>query len=453
MSHSRKDLDEFLRRVGTKTSEVADPAANFTPAQSLQSLAEGMRRRGIALEPEEETGPTSESTEVVAEEVSESAAGKLTLPEGIVDWDTTVAESLVSITPPIDEPPLAPPEPPPVIVAPVISKPAPDPVVIATPVIEELPPAPEVSEREQRLRSDMFKVAEAAGAFSPTRNRLLEDLREDDMAGSRQHVCTPMRYFETHGYLTGDVLDYGCGRDPHDFAKYDPTYNESTQVFFRRWRTVTCNYVADTLLHESQRTSLMLALRGLVSNGGQALLSVRRTDADLSEAHSQQRPDMTQNQWTEFLGKFWNVRLLESKGFWSWRLWHPESLVESAQVSAPPTSQPITVGPIIINVPERDVTVNNTVEASEIVIPEIKIPVEVQIDSPIQVDIPPQPPAQVKFEEGALKVDVHAPPSQAKRVVIQKDSRGVVTGKLEPIAEEAEEPPLHPEVARALRGE
>ena len=92
----------------------------------------------------------------------------------------------------------------------------------------------------------------------------------------RNRMSTPMRYYQNHGYLTGDVLDYGCGRDVHNFARYDPAWHPATHVLERTYETVTCNYVLNVLETILQRTELLDTLRDLISDGGHGLIAIYR---------------------------------------------------------------------------------------------------------------------------------------------------------------------------------
>lgn len=257
------------------------------------------------------------------------------------------------------------------------------------------------------LHGDAWKVAEAIHAFGGG-GHLDAQLLEDGSA--RQHVCRPMRFFETRGLLSGSVLDYGSGRDPHDLPRYDPVYHRDQTVLGRRWRTIVCSYVLDAVLTESHREMLMLALRGLVARGGSALVSVRNeagVGADLPCVHQ------TPEEWETFIGRYWlHERVQDTRDFTAWRLTLPKALVEGDQGDAQPMPT-INVGPIVVHLPEGMVTVQ---------------PAKVEV--PVTVHPTPAP----QFEAGAFQFDVNlqVPGAKGQKFTMQKDARGAWVGEVQP---------------------
>lgn len=231
----------------------------------------------------------------------------------------------------------------------------------------------------------------------------------------------PVRAVESFGYLDGSVLIYGPGGD-HDFAEFDPDADlteDCLSYVQRRWDTVLCCELDGA--EEPDRISTLLAARGLLRPGGQVLLALRQS-SNLGE-------------WKSLAGKLFRCERLPAKGFGLLRLRPAESFSEQEQIDEARTQHPpiqlppINVGPVILQLPER----------------------EVQITAPIHVNMPELPAPQVNIAAGAIQVDVHTPPPVKKRVVMSKDPFGKITGELEVVEDRPTQTPEFPSMDEILR--
>jgi len=170
-------------------------------------------------------------------------------------------------------------------------------------------------------------IREEVAPLSADERRDLMLLSGSNTAKARDSLSAPMRFYSEAGLLKGEVLDFGCGKDPHAFARYDPAHDPDPAPLQRTWDTVTCNYVLNVLPLEGLRTNVMLSLRALVAEGGQALVSVwqRSPEAETFRTSRGYQCGWSREDWETFLGKFWTAERLKAPGdVWSWRLTHPE---------------------------------------------------------------------------------------------------------------------------------
>lgn len=171
--------------------------------------------------------------------------------------------------------------------------------------------SPELPTRKQR-RSKLTSEIEQ---LKPEAVAELEKLSGYRTSPDRKKPSDPLRNYIERGYMKGpDILDYGCGRDHHNFARYDPAYfSDDMSVFDKRYDTVMNNYVLNVLPLVGIRVAVVLAIRGLVKPDGQALISVLREGGIQTAWRS--------DTWQAFLEDLWpNVeRLKVVGGFWAWR--------------------------------------------------------------------------------------------------------------------------------------
>jgi hypothetical protein len=232
---------------------------------------------------------------------------------------------------------------------------------------------------------------------------------------------TPVKIFESFGYLDGSILDFG-GAEEHAFAKFD---GQDADVLGRKWKTVVCGTLAEQA--PATRVQALLALRGLLRRDGKALIALP--------------VGQSVEEWEPVLSKVFSVKRLQVKGAVAWQATPTKEFSEQDQPEqpllpapvAPPTINlpPINLGPVVIKIPER----------------------QVQVVAPINFSVPEQAPPQVNIAAGAVKVDVHTPPTpppQKKRVVMHKDPSGRMTGELEVVEDQPKAIPEFPTVEEIL---
>ena len=283
---------------------------------------------------------------------------------------------------------------------------------------EDLPQElPEVQVKEEVTP----EPAKAAGSESAE-----VDLAEPATTVETRATWLPVRLFESFGHFEGSILDFG-GTENHDYARHDlVTEDQDHTILNRRWKTIVCGTLAEQT--KPQRTSTLLALRGLLRRDGKALVAI---------PVGQQVED-----WEPLFERFFSIKRLPVRGAVAWQLTPTSEFTEQdAPVvpvnlpgSSPPIQlPPINIGPVILKIPERQV--------------------QVQVQAPITFNVPEQAPPQVNIAAGAVKVDVHAPLPAApvkKRVTMKKDVNGLVTGELEVVEDESPKRPEFPDMAELL---
>jgi hypothetical protein len=175
---------------------------------------------------------------------------------------------------------------------------------------------------------ELDEAREEAAPITDDERRELMLLSGANTAKARDSASKPMRFYGEAGLLVGEVLDFGCGKDPHDFARYDPAHHPDASALNKQWDTVTCNYVLNVLPLEGLRTNVMLSLRSLVRADGHALVSVwqRSPDAETFRTSRGYQCGWSKEEWAAFLGKFWTVEELPAGAdVWAWELTHPAS--------------------------------------------------------------------------------------------------------------------------------
>ena len=136
-------------------------------------------------------------------------------------------------------------------------------------------------------------------------------------------ISEPMQWFEKNGLLVGDVIDYGAGNDPHEYAHFDPVLHPTYDLLNRQWDVITCNYVLHIIPFEHNRIELLLCLRGLLRPGGYILVTTIDVYGEevITESgyHCGWKPD----EWQELFGQFFMAERLKSP-MWSWQLFREE---------------------------------------------------------------------------------------------------------------------------------
>jgi hypothetical protein len=95
-------------------------------------------------------------------------------------------------------------------------------------------------------------------------------------AMNRKALSAPMVFLQEKEYLTGDCLDYGCGKG-YDakvlgIDSFDPFYKPEKPG--KLYNTITCNYVFNVLEPEKVDET-MIAIQALLKDEGIAFISVR----------------------------------------------------------------------------------------------------------------------------------------------------------------------------------
>ena len=161
----------------------------------------------------------------------------------------------------------------------------------------------------------------AAEGFSDEALEALQLLAGYGTAIDRDRPSLPMRWYKRHGLLKGAVLDYGCGRDKHQYGRFDPAYHPDYDLLLQRWDVVTCNFVLNVIPLEHNRHELSLAIRSLLAGSqGKALFAVWQKEEEDTESVHGYQCGWDADQWERFFAFHWSaVERLGAAGFGGWR--------------------------------------------------------------------------------------------------------------------------------------
>ncbi len=127
-------------------------------------------------------------------------------------------------------------------------------------------------------------------AAVPDEDDDLEDSDEDPaiMFGggtSMSRGSVPLKFWKDQGLIKGDkVLDFGCGKDVHDFARFDPfAGHNNVEHLTATWDTVVCNYVLNTQPSDHLIQLIAAMLARMTKRGGHCLIAVRNLKATAEE--------------------------------------------------------------------------------------------------------------------------------------------------------------------------
>ncbi len=117
--------------------------------------------------------------------------------------------------------------------------------------------------------NDMDRIRNKCGAGRENKAHLT--------AITRKTLSLPTAWLLEQGRITGEALDYGCGRGyDADFLgmdKYDPHY--APEMPTAQYDTVICNYVLNVIPEELDRIDVVNRIRHYLKPGGVAYISVR----------------------------------------------------------------------------------------------------------------------------------------------------------------------------------
>jgi len=170
------------------------------------------------------------------------------------------------------------------------------------------------------------KRMQEAAASSPPREELIltpmpvsEELHlyGGATALSRAHSggSRPLNYWRAAGFLEGDVLDFGSGKDLHEFAKYDPVFYPDIAPLRREYDVILCSYVLNVQPSDHLIDLICLGLRGILRPAG-ILLAAVVTDSNLSGTDACGRQHAKDaSEWEALLGRWFDVHRESAAGF------------------------------------------------------------------------------------------------------------------------------------------
>lgn len=95
----------------------------------------------------------------------------------------------------------------------------------------------------------------------------------------RTRVSAPVHHLLSKNLISGNVLDYGCGRgfdaDFYGWDAFDPYWRPGTILHPNTYNTIVCSYVINVLRKKSEAVILGV-IRSLLTKTGVAYITVRR---------------------------------------------------------------------------------------------------------------------------------------------------------------------------------
>lgn len=138
---------------------------------------------------------------------------------------------------------------------------------------------------------------------------------------SRRRLSAPMRLWKARGWLKGDVLDFGCGRDPIDgVARYDAFVRPDPKPLLRTWDVVTCNYVLNVQPSDHLVVQIALLLGKLITPDGVILLATISDRSSGWSAACGGRPFKTRGEWEALLNPVLRLERVSGPSFFAWRV-------------------------------------------------------------------------------------------------------------------------------------
>lgn len=146
----------------------------------------------------------------------------------------------------------------------------------------------QVNQNEKIKGTDIEKLSELSGYKT---------------AMSRTKISAPIRYLKNKNLLLGDVLDYGGGKEIHDYEIYDPAFNPDMKLLTRKYDTITCNYVLNVLPLEHNCIELIFSIFYILKPSGIAYFSVYQKDEFDTKSKSGFQSGKSLKCWIEFFSK------------------------------------------------------------------------------------------------------------------------------------------------------
>lgn len=134
----------------------------------------------------------------------------------------------------------------------------------------------------------------------------------------RETASVPVRYWQEHGWLTGDVLDFGSGYDKHTHKKYDVLTEPHTELLLSQYDTVMCNYVFNVQPAHYLIIQTALILGKLLKPKDKVLIAIR---SDLKHSYTTHRGTQiahTREGWADILSEVLHITHVPAKGFYGY---------------------------------------------------------------------------------------------------------------------------------------
>lgn len=134
-------------------------------------------------------------------------------------------------------------------------------------------------------------------------------------ATAMHRASVPMRHWRETDLLKGDVLDFGCGNEDHEFEKYDAFSKPEVGPLIKKWDVIMCNYVLQVQPAAHLIDQLCALMRALLKPNGIALIAVRNDLKETTVSDRGTQVIMAKEEWEAQLRKFFWVEPQEVKAF------------------------------------------------------------------------------------------------------------------------------------------
>lgn len=148
----------------------------------------------------------------------------------------------------------------------------------------------------------------------------------DEVYGGATSIArgsVPLRHWREQGHLDGlgaeDVLDFGCGQDAHEFARYDFVHAPEHGLLARTWRVVLCTYVLNVQPADHLVIQTAALLARLTRSDGVCLIATVN-DPQLGGTDACGRREFKPAEFYDrVLGYYFEVEQVESAKFFGFR--------------------------------------------------------------------------------------------------------------------------------------
>ena len=176
------------------------------------------------------------------------------------------------------------------------------------------------------LKEDDFDIELLGFSDKELKDLLPEPLEESETkapndiqyggATSISRASAPYKFWKENGYLKGDVLDFGVGREEHDYAKYDPFTHPDVAPLHGVYDTVMCNFVLNVQPADHLITQILVLLSKLVKPEGNVLIAVRNDLKESYLSNSGWQVSKGLNEWNELIGDVFWTEAAEKTSFY-----------------------------------------------------------------------------------------------------------------------------------------
>lgn len=121
----------------------------------------------------------------------------------------------------------------------------------------------------------------------------------------------PLTLWKRKRLIKGDVLDFGCGKADHGFARYDAISEPAPGPLVREWDTILLHYVLNGQPADHLIIQLLALLRWMVHPDGRVLIACSHN----VDAH---RMVKTDDQWQALIAQIFTVKRVADKDFFAY---------------------------------------------------------------------------------------------------------------------------------------